>query len=60
MTTGTTSTTAAGSAWALLTHRAVTWRQASEGSAVLAAAGIGALAAATVVTLGRRLIGSRG
>ena len=61
MTTGPSTTPSpARSTWALLTHRAVTWRQASEGSAVLAAAGLGALAAATLVKLGRVVIGSRG
>lgn len=61
MTDGTRTTpTPASSTWALLTHRVVTWRQASEGSAVLAVAGLSALAAAVLVKVGRLLLGSRG
>jgi len=46
---------AAGSTWALLTHRTVTWRQASEGWAVLMTVCGVILVAATLAKLARRI-----
>lgn len=60
MTTGAQTTTPAGSTWALLTHRVVTWRQAGEGSAVLTAFVLAAVASASLVKLRRLIAGPRG
>ena len=54
-----TDQTPAASTRALLTERAVTWREASEGSAVLTAAGAAAVALVVLAKVARRLTGRR-
>ena len=54
-----TTPTAAGSTWALMTRRVVTWRQASEGSAVLAVGVTSALLVATLVKVVRSVLDRR-
>jgi hypothetical protein len=51
--------TPAYSTWALLTHRTVTWRQASEGWAVLAALSAAAVCATVLARLARFTFGRR-
>ena len=58
-TSATTDPTPLSSARAMLTRRTVTWRQASEGSAVLLALGGVAMAAAVLARLARLVAGRR-
>ena len=48
-----------GSVWALLTRRSITWREASEGWAVLGAGGALLLSAATLLKVARSIRASR-
>jgi len=54
-----TTPTAARSTWAFVAHRAVTWRQASEGSAVLAVGVASAVLVAASVKMVRLLLDRR-
>ena len=55
-----TDQTPAASTRALMTQRAVTWREASEGSAVLTAAGAVAVALVVLAKVARRVVDRRG
>ena len=59
MTQTTASSTLPRSTWALLTEPTVTWRQASEGWAVLVVAAASAVVAVAVVQAGRHVMSSR-
>ena len=54
-----TTPTAAGSTWAFVTHRAVTWRQAGEGSAVMAVGVASAVLVAASVKVVRLFLDRR-
>ena len=54
-----TTPTAAGGTWAFLTHRSVTWRQASEGSAVMAVGVASAVLVAASVKVVRLFLDRR-
>ena len=58
-TTSTWSSVPLGSVWALLTRRSVTWRQASEGWAVLGVGGALLLSAATLHKVARSIWSAR-
>jgi hypothetical protein len=49
----------ADSAWAVLAHRRVTWREAGEGWTILAGGAAAAVAAAMLVRLARVVLGAR-